>query len=156
LTYLIQSRPHGVAIHIMRLILFVFYFLYYDFVFVEKIHLIDIYLHDILWMIEPNHQWLMWSFYVIFENRLPNEFVFSYIYYSFFLLSFFHLVVFFPVVVLLRCMLMMRQKKISFFANFEQENEVYKMLIVISVKWILKSYFTLQEWRINKNMIWIS
>jgi hypothetical protein len=42
-------------------------------VFVEKIHLIDIYLLVIWWMINLNQQCLMWNFYVIFANRLLNE-----------------------------------------------------------------------------------
>ncbi len=53
--------------------------------FIEKIHLIDIYLHVILSMINLNQQCPMQNFYVIFETRLANKFIFSYIYDSFFL-----------------------------------------------------------------------
>jgi hypothetical protein len=39
----------------------------FRFCFLEKIHLIDIYLRVILLMINPNQQCLMWNFSVLFH-----------------------------------------------------------------------------------------
>ena len=73
LSYLIQSRPHGVAIHIMRYVDMYLGIFYSSSLFIEKIRRIDIYLLGILLMINQNRRCPMWNFYVIFANRLLNE-----------------------------------------------------------------------------------